>query len=387
MLLLRQLYEPDMTLHNLSSANDTQLLLSIFGSGDRTCDVEDAGTVFRFLTAYCAVTPGEWFLSGTARLHERPIAELVETLRLFGADISYEDKEGFGPLKIVGKQLSASQHLIDLTSVKSSQFISALLMIAPKISGDFQLKVNKRMSSYSYVALTISCLRRMGFSVYIKGAYLSVSKQQKFDGEYFSVEGDWSSFYYWMSIVHLAKEADLFFPRIRLNNMQKERKYLFEVGNSGVYFEEKNDGIHVVKRAQGTIECNEEFNFSQYSDSAMTFAVLLPALGCTFHKLRGLESLKYKECNREVALGEHLQKIGVTLEKKDDFWELDCKNYSLDSDTLFPSYGDHRMSMCVAPLALHKPIRVEEPFVVKKSYPNFWVDLEAVGFVVEKVNS
>ncbi len=299
MLILKKLYEPDLKLDNLSNANDSVLLKDILDRDVRDIDVQDAGTVFRFMVAYAATGEGEYTLRGTGRLMERPIKELVDALLIFGADITYLEKEGQAPLRIVGKSLKANTSLIDLTNVKSSQFISALLLIAPQIEGDFNLKVNTKMSSYSYVLLTVSCLRRMGFSVFVKGMYISVSKQQKFDGEYFLVEPDWSSFYYWFSMAHLSKECRLFFPGLRLDNMQKERKHLFEVGNTGMVFEEQDGGMLISKERQGKVECPDVMQFSQYPDSAMTFGMLLPALGCKFHEFKGLESLKYKECDRE----------------------------------------------------------------------------------------
>lgn len=385
MLILQKLYEPDMELDNISNANDTVLLKKILDESQHDIDVQDAGTALRFLVAYCAVTPGEWTIRGTDRLHERPISQLVDILRRFGADITYTQKEGNAPLKIVGKPLKAPSTLIDITDVKSSQFVSAMLLISPLIEGEFNLKVNTKMSSYSYVLLTVGCLRRMGFSVYVKGMYISVNKQQKFDGEYFLVEPDWSSFYYWVSMIHLAKEVDLFFSGIRLDNMQKERKRLFDVGNTGVTFEEVNDGMRIVKKYQGEIECKEVFNFSQFPDSAMTFAMLLPALGCKSLIFKGLESLKYKECDREQAIAEHLEKVGVTFIKEENTWQLNAENYELKEDTLFPSYDDHRMAMCVTPLALQKSITIEDETVVKKSYPHFWEDLKSVGFIVSQI--
>jgi len=385
MLLLQKLYEPDMHLDNLSNANDSVLLKEILDSDTRDINVQDAGTAFRFLVAYAAVREGEYVIRGTDRLQERPISGLVDALRLFGADITYLEKEGQAPLKIVGKKLKATTDLIDVTGVKSSQFISALLLIAPLIEGDFNLKVNNKMSSYSYVLLTVSCLRRMGFSVYVKGMYISVNKQQKFDGEYFLIEPDWSSFYYWFSMAHLSKECHLFFPGLRLDNMQKERKFLFEVGNTAMSFEEKEGGILISKKEGGEVECPDILHFAQRSDSVMTFGMLLPALGCKFHKFKGLESLKYKECDREKALGEHLQKVGASLQKVDECWELKAENYELKEDTLFPSYADHRMAMCVAPLALQAPIRIEDETVVKKSYPHFWDDMESLGFIATQM--
>ncbi len=385
MLILKKLYESDLELDNLSNANDSVLLKEILDTDTRDIDVQDAGTAFRFLVAYAASGKGEYIIRGTDRLMERPISDLVDALRLFGADITYLEKEGQAPLRIVGKKLKASTSLIDLTNVKSSQFISALLLIAPRIQGEFNLKVNTKMSSYSYVLLTVSCLRRMGFSVYVKGMYISVSKQQKFDGEYFLIEPDWSSFYYWFSMAHLSKECELFFPGLRLDNMQKERKYLFEVGNTVMTFEEKDGGMLISKKGQGEVECPDLLQFSQRSDSAMTFGMLLPALGCKYHKLKGLQSLKYKECNREVALAEHLEKVGASLTKSEEYWELKADNYQLKSETTFSTYDDHRMAMCVAPLALKQPIRIEDEDVVKKSYPHFWADIKSVGFTVKKI--
>jgi 3-phosphoshikimate 1-carboxyvinyltransferase len=385
MLILRKMYEPDLVLDNLSNANDSTLLKEILDSDFRDIDVQDAGTVFRFVLVYAASGEGEYIIRGTDRLMERPISDLVDALRLFGADITYLENEGYAPLHIVGKKLKAATNLIDLTNVKSSQFISALLLISPRVKGEFNLKVNTKMSSYSYVLLTVSCLRRMGFSVYVKGMYISVSKQQKFDGEYFLIEPDWSSFYYWFSMAHLSKECELFFPGLRLDNMQKERKYLFEVGNTVMTFEEKDGGMFISKKGQGEVECPDLLQFSQRSDSVMTFGMLLPALGCKYHKLKGLQSLKYKECNREVALAEHLEKVGASLTKSEEYWELKADNYQLKSETMFSTYDDHRMAMCVAPLALQQPIRIEDEDVVRKSYPHFWDDMKSVGFIVKKI--
>ena len=382
--MLQKLYEPGVFLDNLSEANDTQLLVRILSQESRVLDVEDAGTSFRFLLAYTAVTPGEWIIRGTERLHQRPIAELVDALRIFGAEIEYLENDGYAPLKVNGRKLIAKSTLIDVTAVRSSQFISALLLIAPLIEGDFNLKVNTKMSSYSYVQLTISCLRRMGFTVFIKGQYLSVNKQQKFDGEYFQIEPDWTSFYYWLSIAHLAKEVDLFFPGLRLDNMSRERTKLYDVGNKAMFFEEKNGGIRITKNEEGSIEVVTDLNYAQFPDSAMTFAMLIPAVGKKNVNLRGLDSLKHKECNREDALTQHLAKMGVKFTKEEELWKLDATQFDLRPDTYFETYGDHRMAMCVAPLAVLQPILIEDKEVVKKSYPHFWQDLKRVGFIVEE---
>ena len=384
MLILKKLYEPQLILDNVSEANDSQVLKNILGSNDNHLNVKDAGTAYRFLTAYCAVTPGEWTIKGTTRLHERPIAGLVEILKRLGADINYLEKHGQGPLRIVGKKLGVSSNLIDLSTINSSQFASALLMIAPLIDGEFNFKVNTKMSSYAYVLLTIACLRRMGFSVWVKGTYIKVSKKQKFDGEYFQIEPDWSSFYYWVSMIHLSEKTDLFFPGVRLNNMQKERKKLFEIGHPSIVMEELNDGIKIVKYASDKpYVFPKELNYNQFPDISMTFAMLLPAIGCNQIIFKGLQSLKYKECNRELATIDHLNKVGVDFKSVDDHWLMRGDSFNLEKDTLFRSFKDHRMVMCVAPLSLIEPICIDEETVVKKSYPNFWEDLLKMGFEIE----
>lgn len=383
MLLLRKMYEPLLVLENLSKANDTVLLNKLLSLDKKELEVQDAGTAFRFLLAYCAITPGEWIIKGTPRLHERPIADLVNALRDFGANIEYVNEGEKPPLKVIGGKLRASQEVMDVSQVNSSQFVSAILMIAPKIDGEFEIKVNPKMSSFAFVKLTISCLRRMGFSVWIRGAYLKVSKTQKFDGEYFKVESDWTSFYYWFSMVHLAKKVNLFFPGIKQSNMHKEKSRLFDVGNSKIEFDQEREGLRIRRDEQGKTDLLSEYNYSQFPDISMTFAVLLSAVGKSSVHLKGLESLKFKECNRERALTIHLAKMGVILSKRDGYWEMNSSQFYLKEDTVFESYDDHRMAMCIAPLALIKPIIIEDETVVNKSYPYFWKDLEKAGFEIE----
>lgn len=385
MLILQKMYEPTLKLDNISVANDSQLLKRLLQEAEDEVNVEDAGAVYRFMVAYCSVTPGEWKIEGTPRLNKRPISELVNVLRSIGADIKYSTKKNEAPLTIIGKQLVANEPVIDLTEVRSSQFISALLLISPKIDGDFSIRVNPKMLSFSYVLLTVSCIRRMGFSVHLKGSFIQVSKQQKFDGEYFKIEPDWTSFYYWYSMIHLSQKCDLFFPGLRLNNMQKERKLLFEVGSRNVLMEEVNDGLRFSKQGPSGIDSPQKLDFAQFPDSAMTYAILLAAGQGGTRVLTGLESLKYKESEREKGLTEHLRKLGCELIAEKGKWTLRNENFELKPNTLFPTYNDHRMAMCVAPLGLLDKVVIEEPNAVRKSYPHFWDDLESVGFQLEEV--
>ncbi|MGB0850955.1 MAG: 3-phosphoshikimate 1-carboxyvinyltransferase, partial [Bacteroidia bacterium] len=248
MLLLQKLYEPDLCIENLSDANDTQLLSELLKADKKIVNVQDAGTAYRFMVAYCACTAGEWLIDGSPRLRERPIGGLVDSLRILGADIEYLGEKGQAPLRIRGGDLVAKHEVLDLSEVKSSQFVSAILLISPKIQGDFRVKIKRNMPSMSYVQLTISCMRRMGFSIWKKDNVIEVSKHKKFDGEHFIVEPDWTSFFYWLSMVHLSKESNLFFPQLRLDSMQKERKLLFEVGNRSIHFEEQKGGLRIIKK-------------------------------------------------------------------------------------------------------------------------------------------
>jgi len=386
MLILQKLYEPNLQLENVSEANDSIVLQKLLASDSGDLDVEDAGTVFRFMVAYCSCTLGNWKIDGSERLRKRPISQLVDALRILGAEIEYLNEEGFAPLSITGCELQAHQNEIDLRDAKSSQFVSALLLISPKIKGEFTIRINSNMPSYSYVGLTISCMRRMGFSLWKQGSFLRVNKKQRFDGEFFKIEPDWTSFYYWFSMVHLADEVDLFFPGLRLNNIQKEKNLLFRVGSVAVRFQEENDGVRFTKKDKSEVVYPDKMNFAQFPDSSMTYAVLLASVTEGLIEFTGLESLKYKECDREEALGHHLSKLGVDFHFNKDSWILDAACFKISENIVFPTYDDHRMAMSIAPLALLSQIIVQDPSVVKKSYPRFWRDLESVGFEIKELN-
>lgn len=386
LLLLQKLYEPDLQIENLSNANDTQLFKKLLTNPTTTFDVQDAGTAFRFLVAFCAVTPGAWTIHGTERLNRRPISELVNALRKVGAEIHYTKNQAFAPLKIIGKQLECTQEIIDLSEVRSSQFVSAFLMISPKIKGNFKIKVDTKMNSFSYVGLTINAMRRLGFRVYIANGLITVGKEKKFEGEYFVVEPDWTSFYYWYAMAHLADDVDLIFTGLQQSNMSKERNCLFYVGNTTLQFTYTNDGLNMQKnKKEGVVEFKSKYHFNQYPDIATTFAMFLPVLGCKKTSFFGLESLQFKECDREEAIGEQLIKMGVEFSKQTNKWVLDSTQFKLEENTLFNTYDDHRMAMSAAPLALIKPIVIEDETVVTKSYPHFWDDLKSVGFEIQNL--
>ncbi len=384
MLVLKKMYEPFLKLENLSTANDTQLLQQLLFSENTSLNVQDAGTAFRFLVAYCAVTEGNWTIRGTARLHERPIKELVDALRLLGAEINYLEKENFAPLQIVGKRLIAKQEILDLRFVRSSQFISALLMIAPKVEGEFKLRIDTEMRSYSYVALTINAMERIGFEINQNQGAITVSKYKQFVAKSFQIEPDWTSFYYWYAMAHLSAACNLFFPGIDKTNMATERSLLYSIGNSSLTYTDENGGLRIKKvDNKGVKEFNSKYDFSQFPDLAPTFAFLLPAVKCNATVFVGLESLKFKECDREEAIGQQLAKMNVDFVRNNNEWSLNAIEFKLIKNTCFNTYHDHRMAMAAAPLALLEEIEIEDESVVKKSYPHFWEDLKSVGFEID----
>lgn len=382
MLILAKLYEPDLRIENLSSANDTVVLNCILNQSDKHFNVEDAGTAFRFLVAYCSVTPGEFTISGTDRLHQRPIKGLVSILQDLGAQITYLEKEGYAPLRIKGGNLKTAKRYIDVTNVASSQFISALVMISPLIKGEFEFRLNPKMNSFTYLLLTVSAMRRMGFSIYLNGGVLKVDKHRKFSGEYFKVEPDWSGFYYWYAIAQIADKVDLAFEGLKQNNMQKDRILLFTFGNSSLLFSELPEGLLLTKAQNNQYAFPSAINLSQFPDLAPTFAIMV-AIAKKQMLFKGLDSLPLKESDRIAAIQEQLGLLNCTFKEQKDGWLLDARNFQLNPSTTFPTFKDHRMAMCLAPLAFLGPICIEDENVVKKSYPEFWEHLINAGFEIE----
>lgn len=390
MLIIRKLYEPDMVIDNLSNANDTILLNDILenvvpkASNQNFVDVnvQDAGTAFRFLTAFCAITPGKWRIVGTPRLNQRPIEQLVAALQTMGAKISYENNNGFAPLLIEGTSLKMDG-VLDMKKVNSSQFISAVIMIAPKIEGNWSIQFSHQMSSLSFMYLTLKILRRFGLTFYSKNGQLEIPKRKRFDAEYLKVEPDWTSFYYWFSFVHLCKSCDLYFPDISLENIQTEKEKLFTVNNPDVEFYFDQRGLHIKKNNhKGSLTFHKKNDFKEHPDLATCFAVLSMASKNEKIRFTGLDSLKYKESDREQVIKYIADKLQCNFYQEGKNWCLEAAEMSFLENEEFEVFDDHRIAMSLAPLALVSPIIIKNPEVVKKSYPTFWEHLSQVGFVL-----
>ena len=401
-LIIQALCDDAFEIENLSISNDTKVLKELLNkslqeetvradkarvkSSDDVSDnhqptfsVNLAGTAMRFLTAYLAIQNQEVVLTGAQRMKERPIKVLVDALKQLGAEISYQEKEGFPPLKISGKKLSGDKVTID--GGISSQYISALLMMAPKLENGLNIEFEGEVVSKPYIDMTIEMMRYFGATVQWKGNNIKV-KPGNYKARDFKIEADWSAASYWYSMVALAKEADITLFGLKQESLQGDAVVQEIYKSLGVVTEFVDEGIRLTKNSEFRIQ-NSELNidFVNFPDIAQTVAVTCAALNIKA-KLRGLKTLRIKETDRIAALQTELTKLGFSVEVDNDDIIINPidSGPSEFSQSSVETYNDHRMAMAFAPLALQSSITIEEENVVAKSYPNFWKGLESVGF-------
>lgn len=367
------------TLKNLSSARDTQTMIRLLSSGDKTLDVLDAGTTMRFLTAYTAVSGEEKILTGTQRMKERPIKLLVDALRTLGANIEYLEKEGYPPIRIskFEKEKIATNKL-SIPGNISSQYITALLMVAPELPSGLELTLTENISSRPYIEMTLSLMEHFGIKAEWVENTIKVPAGKYIPKEY-SVESDWSGASYWYSIVSLAMKAELELKGYKKNSLQGDSIIVDIMSRLGIETNFIGDGMALRKK---TSEGFFEQDFTHCPDLAQTIAVACSGKGIP-GTLRGLHSLRIKETDRIAALQNELQKFGGDLEEiePDNIYKVLPGKFSVIGQQV-STYKDHRMAMAFAPLAMLGDLKIENPEVVNKSYPSFWKDLEKVGFVI-----
>jgi 3-phosphoshikimate 1-carboxyvinyltransferase len=365
------------TIENLSEANDTQLMKRLLPTTDEVIDAEDAGTVMRFLTAYYALTGQRKILTGTPRMQQRPIRELVDALRTLGAIITYGAAEGYPPVQLGG--FPAQQ--VDTLSIRgdiSSQFISALMMVAPVLPRGLTLSLTGRIASRPYIEMTAALMRHFGVSPTFSGNTIHVPS-----GVYrpttYTVEPDWSAASYWFAVAALAEKADLLLPRVTSQSLQGDRVIASIMTNLGVQARFEPGGLRL--SGGGPKADRLIVDFSECPDLAQT---VLPA--CAALKIpgefTGMESLRIKETDRIQALQQELAKIGATLTELESRWIL-TPGASMPESIAISTYNDHRMAMGFAPLATRTRVTIDDRTVVRKSYPAFWEDAAAVGFRVD----
>jgi 3-phosphoshikimate 1-carboxyvinyltransferase len=376
-LIMDALSGSQSRLHNLSDANDTQLMIKLVRSDDKVIDVEDAGTTMRFLTAYFAITMQEKILTGTQRMKERPIGILVEALHSLGADIAYPEKHGYPPLHLKGfsGQKTAT---IKIRGDVSSQFISALMMVGPVLPQGLTLELQGKIGSRPYIEMTAALMKEFGVAANFTGNTITIMPQVYRSAE-FTVESDWSAASYWFAFAALAEDAEIFLPRISLDSLQGDRAVVEIMEQLGVV---ANISGNKLKLTKGTPSKNISWDFTHSPDLAQTIAVVCAAKGIA-GSFTGLESLRIKETDRIAALQNELGKIGSSLHEHTGSWTL-VPSQKLPASALFNTYKDHRMAMAFAPLATRMEVTIENPGVVKKSYPRFWDDIASFGFTIDQ---
>ncbi len=367
------------TLTNLSAARDTQTMQRLLTSTDQTWDVLDAGTTMRFLTAYAAVTNQDKLLTGTPRMCERPIGLLVEALRSLGATIDYLQRDGYPPIHVRGFQFAGISSATIRGDV-SSQYISALLMIAPLLPNGLKLELIGIIGSRPYIEMTLRQMEAFGVQHTWDGNSISI-QPQTYQATTYQIESDWSGASYWYSIAALADEAEIELLGLKENSLQGDSRIAEIMVPLGVASTFTATGV-VLKKT--TAQPSIAVDFSDCPDLTQTVAVCCVAKGIEA-EFTGIESLKIKETDRVVALQNELGKFSGQLNEVEPNATYHIPKRTLQdqhSPVRIHTYDDHRMAMAFAPLALQRETVIKHPNVVVKSYPSFWDDLRKAGFVI-----
>ncbi|MEM7086806.1 MAG: 3-phosphoshikimate 1-carboxyvinyltransferase [Bacteroidota bacterium] len=383
LLILQALY-PNLSIENLSESDDTVLLSKGLKIQNGIVDIHHAGTAMRFLTAYFAGKEGvEIVLTGSARMQERPIGVLVDALRSLGASIEYENEEGYPPLKISGKNLSEER--VSVAANISSQYISALMLLAPSLSNGLNIMLEGKVTSVPYITMTLALLERLG----IHGSFLkneiSIPSAENIKDISIVVESDWSSASYFYSIAALSENIKIRLTSYRKDSLQGDAALsrIYEtLGVKTEFLEEEN----AIVLSKFDLEINNEiyFDLANTPDIAQTIAVCSFGLGkgCV---LTGLHTLKIKETDRLTALKVELEKLGARVNISRDSLHLYPSN-EMRAHVAIDTYHDHRMAMAFAPLGLLVPITIKDSGVVSKSFPSFWKDMKTVGISVDFIS-
>jgi 3-phosphoshikimate 1-carboxyvinyltransferase len=386
LLLLQALY-PNLLLENTSNSDDSVVMIKALNAQHLKpktqylkIDVHHAGTAMRFLTAYFAIQEGfDVHLTGSSRMKERPIKILVEALNQLGAEITYEEKVGFPPLKIKGKKLTESK--VSLPANVSSQYISALLLIAPKLENGLELTLEGEITSVSYIKMTLALLNEMGVETLFVENKITVKPQSAIQNSKFTIESDWSSASYWYSIVALSEiGTQITLSSFKENSLQGDFSLVEIYKNFGVETVFNDNNSITISKVNTKFQKSFNFNLQSSPDIAQTIAVTCFGLGVSCH-LTGLHTLKIKETDRLEALKIELTKLGAAISVTNDSLTLE-QSENINLNVRISTYQDHRMAMAFAPLALKVPIIIENAEVVSKSYPTFWEDFKQFGFSI-----
>lgn len=380
-LILKALSDSSYPIENLSDCDDTRVMVEAFSSDTNAIDIGAAGTSMRFLTAYLSHMPGEWTITGTERMQKRPINILVEALNAIGAHIEYLKTKGYPPLKIRGKALTGGE--VYLSGGISSQFISALLMIAPTMEQGLTIHLEGNVISIPYIKLTLKMMAEFGVK-----ADWSENVIKIYPAEYkavkYIVESDWSGASYWYEIAALADNAHIELRGLFKDSGQGDSKVADLFVDLGINTEYTDNGVILTKTDR--IAKKMFHNFVNEPDLAQTFVVTCCLMNVPF-LFTGLQTLKIKETDRIEALKVEMKKLGYLItDSNDSILEWNGERCEPESDPVIATYEDHRMAMAFAPAAIKlEHLNIDEPQVVSKSYPNYWNDLRKVGFNIEEI--
>ena len=375
LLVLQQFYS-NLKIENLSNSDDSKLMQQALSSNSKEINIGHAGTAMRFLTAYFSVKENsEIVLTGSHRMKNRPIKILVDALKELGANIEYLEKEGYAPLKIVGKQLK--KDTVEIEGSVSSQYISALLLIAPTLKNGLQLKFKGKVTSIPYIKMTLKLLEELSIEYAWEESVINVKPKSVIEERKIIVESDWSSASYYYSLVALSPNSEVTLSSYKKESLQGDSVLDNIYESLGVQTIYHNNSITL--KNTGNLNTSKLLNLNLVSapDIAQTIVVTCFGLGMECY-LTGLHTLKIKETDRLVALKNEIKKLGGEVIITNETLQLK-KSERIIENVCISTYDDHRMAMAFAPLATKVSIQIEEANVVSKSYPTFWKDFGKVS--------
>ncbi len=387
-LIIQALSRGTVNVENLSAAADTVIMNKALALADTgreteeivTVNIGPAGTAMRFLTSYLNLIEGNFVLTGTERMQQRPIGILVDALKTLGADMTYEKADGFPPLKIKGG-MTQNQRKVRIQGNVSSQYLSSLLLIAASLNDGLLLEIEGELTSRPYVTMTLNMLQEAGISHRWINNSIAIEPQE-FQPTTIYVEPDWSAASYWYAMVALSEKGEAVLPGLKAHSLQGDIAIVDIMSHFGVASSFQEDGLHIAKVNNGSDKVL--FDFKECPDLAQTIVALAAAIRRDI-SITGVETLKIKETDRLAALKNEIEKFGATIIADEETYHVTTKDAYVPKNVTFDTYEDHRMAMAFAPLALvFDEVIINDPIVVEKSYPDFWKHLQQQGFTVEQ---
>lgn len=377
----------DLQIENLSKSNDTKVLhnaletlLRLKGTNiSVTLDMQDSGTAMRFITAYASAINVKSLITGSERMKERPLEILVDTLKQIGANIKYVENPGFPPILVEGKRIKGG--VIDIDATVSSQYISALMLMAPKMTNGLIMYLKGEVASMPYIKMTAKVMEHFGIEILMHENAIAIKKQQYSGRREYVVESDWSAASYWYEMAAFSEDVDLFLHGLKKDSIQGDSIIAEVYEQFGVHSEFLENGVRLTKTNN---HCKHfKFDFLDYPDMVQTLVCTSAGLGIS-GEYHGLHNLRYKETDRIHALHTELKGMGLLLDSSEDSIKIAASNLKINRPVR--TFADHRMAMSFAPLAIpFGEITIESPNVVNKSYPDFWSDLKKTGFTIEEI--